>query len=129
MESITKNGVSTTTEKGQEKFVKCVLDAFRGTEYFQYDYRHTDGKLFSTVAKTLEECCRRRDEWLQKKNRKALSTSVLKRIEEKKRLTKDEMGYEIGKIDPYHAAALYWDYLKRDEIRDVFNRIFGTSIA
>lgn len=62
MESITKNGVSTTTEKGQEKYVKCVLGAFRGTEYFQYDYHHTDGELFSTVAQSLKECRRRRDE-------------------------------------------------------------------
>lgn len=129
MESITKNGVSTTTEKGQEKYVKCVLGAFRGTEYFQYDYRHTDGELFSTVAQSLEECRRRRDEWVQKKNCKALSAGVLKRMEDGKRLTKDEMGYQIGKIDPYHAATLYWDYLKRDEIRDAFNRIFGTSIV
>lgn len=33
----------------------------------QYDYRHTDGELFSTVAPTLEECRTRRDEWLKKK--------------------------------------------------------------
>ncbi|MCP3895009.1 MAG: DUF3873 domain-containing protein [Bacteroides sp.] len=66
-ESITKNGVSTTTEKGQEQYVKCVLGAFRGKEYFQYDYRHTDGELFSTVAETLEKCRERRDEWLNKK--------------------------------------------------------------
>ncbi|WP_349837605.1 MULTISPECIES: DUF3873 family protein, partial [Bacteroides] len=32
------------------------------------DYRHTDGELFSTVAKTLDECRRRRDEWIAKKN-------------------------------------------------------------
>lgn len=129
MESITKNGVSTTTEKGQEQYARFVAGAFRGTIYFQYDYRHTDGELFSTVAKSLEECRRRRDEWLQKKNCKALSAGVLKRMEDGKRLTKDEMAYEIGKIDPYHAATLYWDYLKRDEVRDAFNRIFGTSIA
>ena len=33
----------------------------------QYDYRHTDGELFSTVAPTLEEARRRRDEWLESK--------------------------------------------------------------
>lgn len=27
-----------------------------------------DGELFSTVAKTLEECRKRRDEWLSRKN-------------------------------------------------------------
>ncbi|WP_291529290.1 DUF3873 family protein [Bacteroides sp. UBA939] len=52
---------------GQENYTTFVVGAFRGTEYYQYDYRHTDGELFSTVAKTLEECRKRRDEWLSKK--------------------------------------------------------------
>ena len=30
----------------------------------QYDYRHTDGELFTTVAPSLEEARRRRDKWL-----------------------------------------------------------------
>ncbi|MDE6083026.1 MAG: DUF3873 domain-containing protein, partial [Muribaculaceae bacterium] len=34
---------------------------------YQYDYRHTDGELFSCVAPTLTECRRKRDEWLSKK--------------------------------------------------------------
>ena len=64
MESLSKNGVSTTQEPGQEKYITFIAGTFRGTEYFQYDYRHTDGELFSTVTKTLEECRKRRDEWL-----------------------------------------------------------------
>ena len=32
----------------------------------QYDYRHTDGKLFSCVAKTLEDARAKRDPWLAK---------------------------------------------------------------
>ena len=68
MQSLNKNGVSITLIPGEEKFVKCRLGAFRGQIYYQYDYRHTDGELFSTVAKTLDECRRRRDEWVAKKN-------------------------------------------------------------
>ena len=79
MQSLNKNGVSITQTPGEEKFVKCHLGAFRGQIYFQYDYRHTDGELFctgdkiiiqlfSTVAKTLDECRRRRDGWIAKKN-------------------------------------------------------------
>lgn len=30
----------------------------------QYDYRHTDGKLFSCTAPSLEECRAKRDAWL-----------------------------------------------------------------
>ena len=67
MESITKNGVSTTQVKGQEQYSCFVAGAFRGTIYYQYDYRHTDGELFSMVAKSLEECRRQRDKWLNKK--------------------------------------------------------------
>lgn len=36
-----------------------------GGERVQYDYRTPEGKLFSTVAKTLEICRERRDAWLQ----------------------------------------------------------------
>ena len=68
MLSLNKSGVSITQTPGEEKFVKCCLGAFRGQIYFQYDYRHFDSKLFSTVAKTLDECRRRRDERVAKKN-------------------------------------------------------------
>lgn len=34
---------------------------------YQYDYRHTDGDLFSTVAKTPEDARKERDEWLKRK--------------------------------------------------------------
>lgn len=67
MESLNKNIVSTTQELGQEKYVTFIARAFRGTEYFQYDYRHTDRELFSTVDKTLEVCRKPQDEWLSKK--------------------------------------------------------------
>lgn len=33
----------------------------------QYDYRHTDGELFSCVAPTLDEARARRDAWLANK--------------------------------------------------------------
>ena len=69
METLNKNGVSITQTPGEEKYVKCCLGAFRGQISFQYDYRHTDMELFSTVAKTLAEC-RQRDEWIAKKEKK-----------------------------------------------------------
>lgn len=65
METLNKNGVSITQTPGEEKYVKCCLGAFRGQIYYQYDYRHTDGKQFSTLAKTLDECRKRREEWLK----------------------------------------------------------------
>lgn len=33
----------------------------------QYDYRHTDGELFSCVAPTLEAARSKRDEWVKNK--------------------------------------------------------------
>jgi hypothetical protein len=58
MESITKKGVSSTQAKGQEQYSCFVwgVRSFRRTTYFQYDYRHTNGELFSIVAKSWEEC-------------------------------------------------------------------------
>ena len=67
MQSLNKNGVSITQTPGEEKYVKCCLGAFRGQIYYQYDNRHTDGELFSTLAKTLDECRRQRDKWIEKK--------------------------------------------------------------
>jgi hypothetical protein len=43
--SINQNGCS-VCPKGQEKYTRCIVGAFYGTEYYQYDYRHTDGELF-----------------------------------------------------------------------------------
>lgn len=60
--AMTVNGVS-TCKAGEERYEKFVAGAFRGTEYYQYDYRHPDGELFSTVKKSLEECRRARDEY------------------------------------------------------------------
>ena len=64
--SINNNGCS-VCEQGKETYTTFIAGAFRGTEYYQYDYRHVDGELFSTVAKSLEECRKQRDEWLSKK--------------------------------------------------------------
>ena len=51
MESLNKNGVSITQTPGEEKYLQCCLGAFRGQIYYQYDYRHLNGNLFSTLAK------------------------------------------------------------------------------
>lgn len=65
---LTKNGISTTITPDTERYERF-MSAHRGkhTLFYQYDYRATDGTLFSTVAKTLKECRQRRDEWLAKK--------------------------------------------------------------
>lgn len=67
MQSLNRNGVSITQAPGEEKFVKYRPVAFKGRIFYQYDYRHTDGELFPTVAKTLAECRHRRDKWIEKK--------------------------------------------------------------
>jgi len=64
----TVNGVSVcpTGEERYEYFTPAF--ARRTKKWFcQYDYRHTDGELFSCVAPIWEECRRKRDEWLNKK--------------------------------------------------------------
>lgn len=67
MQSLNRNGASITQTPGEEKFVTYRPSALKGQTFYQYDYRHTDMELFSTVAKTLDECRRRRDEWIAKK--------------------------------------------------------------
>ena len=65
---MTANGVSTTTTPGTEQYeVFYTGYRTRRRKHYQYDYRHTDGELYSCVADTLKECRQRRDEWLDKK--------------------------------------------------------------
>ena len=65
---MTANGVSTTTTPGTEQYeVFYTGYRTRRKKYYQFDYRHTDGALFSCVCSTLKECIQRRDEWLNKK--------------------------------------------------------------
>ncbi len=65
---LTANGVSTTTTPGTEQYgVFYTGYRTRRKKHYQYDYRHTNGELFSCVRSTLKECRNLRDEWLNKK--------------------------------------------------------------
>ena len=66
MNSINHNGIS-VCPKGEERYVYFSLLPRNRKKHCQYDYRHTDGELFSTVAPTLEQCRAKRDKWLEKK--------------------------------------------------------------
>jgi hypothetical protein len=125
--SINHNGCS-VCKAGEEKYT-TFRPAHRPTAvFYQYDYRSKNGELFSTVASTLEQCREKRDKWLQAKNRKRLFPSTLQMIEAGKRLTKSEMAYQIGHIEPYNIVAISWDFFKRDEIVETFNKMFGTEV-
>lgn len=65
---MTTGGVSTCTEAGTEKYEKFQIGMGRRRRtLIQYDYRHTDGELFSCVKPTLDECRAERDKWLTAK--------------------------------------------------------------
>ncbi|MDR2691187.1 MAG: hypothetical protein LBB73_02660 [Dysgonamonadaceae bacterium] len=64
----------------------------------------------------------------QKKNFARLFPSTLRRIRENKRLTKSDMGYQIGHIEPYHPVSLYWNCSRREDVVKAFNELFGTEI-
>lgn len=55
------NGCS-MCKKGHENYEQFKSS---GKNYIQYDYRRSDGELFSCVAKTLENARARRDNWLK----------------------------------------------------------------
>jgi hypothetical protein len=125
--SINHDGCS-VCQKGQENYTRFCAGAFRGTIYYQYDYRDKDGELFSTIGRTLEECREKRDKWIQQKNFNRLFPANLKKIQANKRLTKSDMGYQIGHIESYHIVSLCWDKFTRDEVVSAFNKMFGTEI-
>ena len=65
---MTINGLSTCTAAGTEKYERFQSGVGRRKRTLvQYDYRHTDGELFSCVKPTLDECRQKRDEWLRRK--------------------------------------------------------------
>jgi len=125
--SINQNGCS-VCKAGEENYTMFTLSHRPDSEFCQYDYRHKDGELFSTVAPTLEQCRAKRDKWVQEKNYKRLFPNNLQKIQDNKRLTKSEMGYQIAQIEAYHSMAIYWDFFTRDEIVEAFNQMFGTDI-
>jgi len=49
---------------GEENYTTFYPSHRPNTLYYQYDYRDRSGKLFSTVARTLEQCREKRDKWL-----------------------------------------------------------------
>ncbi len=53
-----------------DKFLSQTGIGRRKRTLMQYDYRHTDGELFSCVKPTLDECRAARDKWLTAKERK-----------------------------------------------------------
>lgn len=65
---MTINGVSTCQTAGTEKYESFQMGFGRKRRTLvQYDYRHTDGELFSCVKPTLGECRQLRDEWIKAK--------------------------------------------------------------
>lgn len=67
---MTVNGVSVCpTGEERHEYFTLSLSPRRKKRLCQYDYRHTDGELFSCVAPTLEECRAKRDIWLNNNNK------------------------------------------------------------
>lgn len=61
------NGCTLCNAPGTERYEEYTAHIGRKSiRRCQYDYRHTDGELFSCVASSVEEARQRRDEWLRK---------------------------------------------------------------
>jgi len=55
---------------GQEQY-EAYVSNITGKTAVQYDYRHTDGELFSCVKPTLEACRKAKENWISKKEERA----------------------------------------------------------
>lgn len=57
-----------TLGNGQEQYESFPHPhGLKSKTFWQYDYRRTDGTLFSCVGTSLEACRARRDAWLRNK--------------------------------------------------------------
>jgi len=55
-------------ENGEEQF-ESYFSRISKRNFIQYDYRHSDGELFSCVANTVEEARNKRDKWIEKRSK------------------------------------------------------------
>ena len=60
---------------GQEKYRQKYSHRLRKTMW-RFEHRATDGELFQTAARTLEECQERRDRWLREREAKSMPESA-----------------------------------------------------
>ena len=60
-----EHGCTLCNALGTERYEYFTMRSLR-KKMVQYDYRHTDGRLFSCVAPTLEAARERRNQWLNK---------------------------------------------------------------
>jgi hypothetical protein len=128
-----KKGTS-QCQPGQEQH-ETVRDNGSRIDYVQYDYRHEDGELFTTVAPNLFTARSRRDQWLKKKNKKPIASDECKEImksanEQIKQLTIDRDAFYnvLKKVNGY--AILRGDRLKTEIeqiILDYENRSQSTA--
>jgi hypothetical protein len=56
-----------TCPVGKESF-ETFYSSFKKRDLVQYDYRHSDGELFTTVALNVESARSKRDQWLENKS-------------------------------------------------------------
>jgi hypothetical protein len=56
-----------TLPNGREQYEKYTPAIRKAAPRYQYDYRHTNGELFSCVKKTLDECRAARDRWIEQR--------------------------------------------------------------
>lgn len=70
MTRLTEKGISTTRNTGEEKYERFSFRDRPRKFFYQYDYRHADGELFSCVRPSLKECREAREEWIKNKQSK-----------------------------------------------------------
>lgn len=65
MNNRNENSMLQCLRRGEEMYIRQVKRCFlKRHALWQYNYRHTDGELFACIADTLEECRKKKDEWI-----------------------------------------------------------------
>lgn len=68
-DNLTNSNGSSVCAPGKENYTTFHPANCPNQTFYQYDYRHSDGELFSTIAPNLEECRSHRDKWLEKRSK------------------------------------------------------------
>lgn len=119
---------ASTCPAGEENY-ETYCDNILKRPAVQYDYRTPEGRLFSTVAFSLEKCRERRDKWLR--NEKSASEGVIEECDKKRKLAleraSEALAEAIVMVGLMHSGDI--NCSECNEIRDINKQVIALKTA
>jgi hypothetical protein len=109
---------------GEENYTRFSPVHDPNSVLYQYDYRHTNGELFSTVATTLEQCREKRNKWLNDNSKHTETKTQSIFIQMHNGLRSGEGSFYVGLQRLFYLA----DYGNSRKLVKAFPEFFGEAV-